>query len=140
MGQLGLNYGDLPAHNGLWEMAMRTSHDLLDRMAMIPRLMEARGLDVTPGMIERFARQGDFETVKILEVILEEEIGHVEAGSRWFRYICEQRGLDAEETWLGLVVNYLGTDIRCPLHWDMRREAGFSSRELTRMKEICTQR
>ena len=74
-------------------MAMRTAHDPLHRMAMIPRVMEARGIDVTPGMIKRFRRVGDQETVEILELILREEIGHVKAGSRWFNYLCEQRGI-----------------------------------------------
>ena len=92
---LGRDYGDFPAHNGLWYMAQRTAQDPLARMAMVPRVLEARGLDVTPPMIGRFRQAGDLASVAVLEVILAEEEGHVEAGSRWFRYLCRERGLDA---------------------------------------------
>ena len=77
---------------------MKTAGDPLLRMALVPRVMEARGLDVTPGMMERFASVGDRRTVAILEIILRDEVGHVEAGSRWFRHLCEQRGLEPEST------------------------------------------
>ena len=134
---VGCRYGDLPAHNGLWDMALRTAHDPLHRMALVPRVMEARGLDVTPGMIRRFRELGDEATVEILTVILAEEVGHVAAGTRWFRYLCEQRGLDPENTYFRLLAEYLGDDIRCPLHLDARREAGFTDHELERLREIC---
>lgn len=135
---LGYAYGDFPAHNGLWEMALRTAADPLHRMALVPRVMEARGLDVTPGMIKRFRKLGDEETAAVLEIILAEEVGHVAAGTRWFHYLCEQRGLDPESTYFDLLQQYMGDDIRCPLHLDARREAGFSENELDRLKTLCT--
>jgi uncharacterized ferritin-like protein (DUF455 family) len=137
LNKLNYKYGDFPAHNGLWDMAMRTAHDPLHRMAMIPRVMEARGLDVTPGMIRRFRAVGDLETVAVLEVILREEIAHVEAGSRWFRYLCGQRGLAAEATYLGLVQRYMGNKLHCPLHHDARLQAGFSASELEQLARMC---
>lgn len=137
LGQLGYAYGDFPAHNGLWDLAVRTAADPLLRMALVPRVMEARGLDVTPGMIERFGTVGDRETVAILEVILHDEVGHVEAGSRWFRYLCEQRGLEPEATYFDLLERHLGGGIRCPLHKAARREAGFSESELGRLEALC---
>lgn len=135
--QSGRDYGDWPAHNGLWDMAQRTAHDCLVRMALVPRMMEARGLDVTPGMMKRFAQVGDAETVEVLGVILRDEIGHVEMGSRWFQYLCQQRDLDPEETYFALLDEYLHGEIRCPLHKDARRQAGFSEPELIRLEAIC---
>ena len=137
--QLNHDYGDWPAHNGLWDMAQRTAHDCLVRMAMVPRMMEARGLDVTPGMMKRFEKIGDRETVAVLEVILRDEIGHVQMGSRWFHYLCEQRSIDPEETYFSYIDEYLNGDIRCPLYKDARREAGFSEPELDRLEAICRQ-
>jgi uncharacterized ferritin-like protein (DUF455 family) len=116
---------------------MQTAHDPLVRMALVPRVMEARGLDVTPGMMARFAAVGDEQTVAILEIILRDEVGHVEAGSRWFRYLCEQRGLEPESTYFALLEAYLGNGIRCPLHRAARLEAGFSESELGRLEAIC---
>ncbi|MEJ2307703.1 MAG: ferritin-like domain-containing protein [Gammaproteobacteria bacterium] len=137
---LGYAYGDFKAHNGLWDMALRTSGSLLDRMALVPRLMEARGLDVTPGMIKRFRKLGDTQTVAILEIILEEEIGHVEAGTRWFHYLCEREGLDPEESYFDRLQHYLGRDLHCPVHYAARLQAGFSESELERLEELCTRR
>jgi uncharacterized ferritin-like protein (DUF455 family) len=137
LGQLGYRYGDFPAHNGLWELAQKTAGDPLLRMALVPRVMEARGLDVTPGMMERFASVGDRETVAILEVILRDEVGHVEAGSRWFRHLCEVRGLEAESTYFELLERHFAGGIRCPLHKSARREAGFSESELGRLEALC---
>ncbi len=99
--------------------------------------MEARGLDVTPGMIKRFAGIGDRETVAILEIILRDEVGHVEAGTRWFRYLCEQRGVAAEETYFSLLDEYFSGNVRCPLHKPARREAGFTESELGRLEALC---
>jgi len=98
---LGADYGDLPAHNGLWEMAEKTAGNLLERMALVPRFLEARGLDVAPGMIDRLERAGDEASAAIVRRILAEEVAHVAAGSRWFRYLCELRGLDADAEHLG---------------------------------------
>ena len=137
LGQLGYAYGDFPAHNGLWELAVKTAGDPLLRMALVPRVMEARGLDVTPGMMERFASIGDKQTVAILEIILRDEIGHVEAGSRWFRHLCKERGLDPEPTYFALLEAHFAGGIRCPLHKPARREAGFTESELGRLEALC---
>lgn len=127
---LGFNYGDFPAHNGLWEMAQRTADDCLKRMALVPRVLEARGLDVTPGMIERLKSVGDNETVGILRIILEEEVRHVEIGSSWFRICCDQQGLDPESTFLGLLKEYFGDTLRGPFNIPARMQAGFTQREM----------
>jgi uncharacterized ferritin-like protein (DUF455 family) len=138
--QLGYAYGDFPAHNGLWDLALETAHDPLLRMALVPRVMEARGLDVTPGMMARFEKIGDEETVAVLRIILRDEIGHVEAGSRWFRYLCEQRDLEPESTYFSLLERHFKGGIRCPLHKDARRAAGFSESELGRLERLCSDR
>jgi uncharacterized ferritin-like protein (DUF455 family) len=135
--QLGFAYGDFPAHNGLWELAEQTAADPLLRMALVPRVMEARGLDVTPGMMDRLRRIGDQRSVEILEIILRDEIGHVEAGSRWFRYLCAQRGLEPESTYFALLETHLPGGVRCPLHKAARRQAGFTENELDRLEELC---
>lgn len=137
LGQLGYAYGDFPAHNGLWELAMKTAADPLLRMALVPRVMEARGLDVTPGMIARFAAIGDRQTVSILGIILRDEVGHVEAGSRWFRHLCEERGLEPEQTYFALIEQHLSAGIRCPLHKKARLQAGFTESELGRLEALC---
>ncbi len=128
---LDMNYGDLPAHGELWVMAEKTAHDLAARMAMVPRVLEARGLDVTPAMIERVRAAGDEITVGILEIILREEIGHVAAGSRWFRFACERSGLNPDETFADLVGRYLAGPPKRPFSIEYRRLAGFSEAELS---------
>ena len=134
---LGHDYGDFPAHDGLWQLARKTAADPLLRMALVPRVMEARGLDVTPGIRERFRRVGDLETVSVLDVILRDEIGHVEAGSRWFRHLCRERGLEPEKTYFDLLARHLGNRISCPLHRTAREAAGFSPTELDRLERLC---
>ncbi len=134
---LGHAYGDFPAHDGLWELACKTADDPLRRMALVPRVMEARGLDVTPGMIRRFEQIGDHETVAALRVILRDEVGHVEAGSRWFRHLCEARGLDPEAHYFALLQAEFGGRMRCPLHREARLRAGFSEAELDRLEAMC---
>jgi uncharacterized ferritin-like protein (DUF455 family) len=134
---LGHDYGDFAAHNGLWEMARDTAHDPLVRMALVPRVMEARGLDVTPGMIARLRAAGDDETVALLEIILRDEIGHVEIGSRWFRFLCEQRDLVPEATFHKLIQRYLKGRIKGPFHRDARLQAGFSESELESLEQMA---
>lgn len=130
LGQMGHSYGDFPAHNGLWEMAEKTADSCLARMALVPRVLEARGLDVTPGIISRLRAAGDGETVAALEVILAEEVRHVAIGSRWFRFCCGRQGLEPLQTFLDLLRDrYRGT-IRGPLNMDARARAGFSAEEL----------
>src|SRR6056297_1076726 len=128
--EIGAAYGDLPAHNGLWEMAEKTAHDPLVRMALVPRVLEARGLDVTPGMIEKLRNAGDHASVACLEVILEEEVRHVAIGSRWFRYLCEQRGLAPEATFRSLLREHYAGGLRGPFNHEARRDAGFTESEL----------
>ncbi|NCA71154.1 MAG: ferritin-like domain-containing protein [Sphingobacteriia bacterium] len=134
---LGYDYGDFPAHDGLWEMAEYTAHDPLVRMALVPRVLEARGLDVTPGMIERLAAVGDQETAARLEVILRDEVGHVAIGSRWFKHLCAERGLDAAQTYVDLVRDTMRGRIRCPLNRPARRQAGFDETELSALEMLC---
>jgi len=136
--ELGFDYGAFPAHRGLWDMAQRTAGDVLARMALVPRVLEARGLDVTPGIMQRLRRAGDDRTADLLVIILRDEIGHVAAGTHWFRHVCAARGLDPEETYFALLDRYLRGELRCPLHLEARREAGFSEAELERLRAMCS--
>jgi uncharacterized ferritin-like protein (DUF455 family) len=131
----GSFYGGLDAHSGLWDMVCKTRHDVLHRMAMVPRVMEARGLDVTPGMIKRFTNIGDQRAVDILEVIYRDEVGHVRIGNHWFRFLCQQRGLDLIDTFRELIDSYLGVNLRGPFNWQARLEAGFEAAELRAMEQ-----
>ena len=135
--ELGYRYGDFDAHNGLWEMAEKTAHDDMARMALVPRVLEARGLDVTPGMIERLRAVGDEGTIAILEVILREEVAHVAAGTRWFRWCCERDGLEPRETFLDLLRDYMGRNLRGPFNRPARLEAGFDEGELDQLTALA---
>ena len=134
---LGHEYGDFPAHDGLWHMARCTSQDSLVRMALVPRVLEARGLDVTPDMIRRLREIGDMATVEVLEIILRDEIGHVEIGTRWYRYLCGQRGLDPLETFRDLLNEYAPGRIRQPLNTGARQRAGFDHDELELLEQMA---
>lgn len=134
MAQLGGKYGDLPAHNGLWEQACKTDHDVLVRMALVPRVLEARGLDVTPPMIEKLRQVGDEETVAVLEIILRDEIGHVKIGSDWYRYCCEQRDIEPEATFRKLIRDVMQAPLRGPFYEEGRLLAGFSREELAQLR------
>lgn len=128
---LGCDYGDLPAHFGLWEHAIDTSDDVLARLAMVPRCMEARGLDVTPALIEKFRQLGDEAGVAILTRILTDEVGHVELGSRWFKYLCSRHGFEPEAKYRELIgLYYKGGKPKGPFNREMRIIAGFSNAEL----------
>lgn len=127
---LGHDYGDFDAHNGLWEMTEKTAHDGLARMALVPRVLEARGLDVTPGMIVKLRELGDDATVEILELILREEIAHVAAGSRWFRWYCERAGIDPRLRFRELLKEYAGGYLHGPFNIEARLLAGFDEDEL----------
>jgi uncharacterized ferritin-like protein (DUF455 family) len=111
-------------------MALKTAHDPLVRMALVPRVLEARGLDVTPGMIERLRGAGDRETVAILELILREEVAHVATGSRWFVWCCDQRGLEPESTFRAVLETHVPGLVRGPFNVQARLAAGFSDAEL----------
>src|SRR5262249_40582494 len=114
--ELGYVYGDFDAHDGLWEMAVKTSAWCLARMALVPRVLEARGLDVTPGMIERLRGAGDDATVAILELILREEVAHVAAGSRWFAWCCAREGRDPDTTFAELIAAHSRGALRGPFN------------------------
>ncbi len=133
LAHLGGRYGDCPAHDGLWEMARKTAADPLLRMALVPRVLEARGLDVTPGMIQRLRSVGDVETVDCLELILKEEVGHVAIGSRWFTYCCERQQLEPQQTFLQLLKTHMPQAGAGTLNREARLAAGFSDTELEGM-------
>ena len=136
--QLGHGYGDFDAHDGLWEMAVKTADSCLERMALVPRVLEARGLDVTPAMIKRLRAAGDADSAEILELILREEVAHVAAGSRWFAWCCAEAGLDQADTFAQLVQRYASGAIKGPLNVDARVAAGFSAQELERLAALAT--
>jgi uncharacterized ferritin-like protein (DUF455 family) len=126
----GHDYGDFAAHNGLWEMAEKTAHDGLARMALVPRVLEARGLDVTPGMIVKLRALGDDATADILEVILREEVAHVAAGSRWFRWHCARAGVEPRTRFRELLRDYASGVLHKPFNTQARLQAGFDLEEL----------
>jgi uncharacterized ferritin-like protein (DUF455 family) len=129
--KMGIDYGDLPAHGGLWDHAKDTAHDLLARLAMVPRCMEARGLDVTPALIEKFNSMGDDASVTLLTRILTDEVGHVERGSYWFKQLCQQQGVESEAKYQQLIMQYyIGGKPKGPFNREMRIIAGFSNAEL----------
>jgi uncharacterized ferritin-like protein (DUF455 family) len=121
---LGTAYGDLPAHDGLWQAAEETAHDLLARLAVVPLVLEARGLDVTPAMIAKLKQVEDHESAAVLQVIYEEEVGHVAIGKRWFDYLCERRGLPARATWQSLVRKHFRGQLKPPFNDSARDAAG----------------
>lgn len=127
---MGNSYGDFPAHSSLWEMAAKTECDVLARMALVPRTMEARGLDVVPSLRDKLAQAGDMNAAAIMDVILTDEIGHVAIGNRWYGYLCEQRNLEPVETYASLTVAYAAPVLRGPFNLPARRAAGFSDPEL----------
>lgn len=134
--ELGYQYGDFPAHNGLWEMTLKTDHSVMIRMALVPRVLEARGLDVTPGMMIKLEKAGDIQTVNALKIILRDEIGHVAIGSRWFKYCCALNKLDYEQTFRELLQEYMGGKLRGPLHTEARIQAGFSQEEIDELVKM----
>lgn len=127
---LGFDYGDFDAHNALWEMAERTKGDILARIALVPRTLEARGLDASPAVKNRLIGAGDHKAGEILDLILREEIGHVAAGNRWYRYVCAQRGLDPISTYSQLAIEHKAPKLKAPFNMNARRLAGFSEVEL----------
>lgn len=129
----GSFYGAYDSHNGLWEMAVKTGHDVLARMALVPRVLEARGLDVTPGMIKKFKSIGETEMVDILNIIQHDEIGHVERGNFWFNELCQQRSLSPTETFHQLLDEYMEDSLFDSLNEQARIAAGFSREELIKL-------
>lgn len=134
--ELGHRYGDFDAHDGLWEMARKTAHDCLARMALVPRVLEARGLDVTPAMIARLRAGGDAVTADILEVILREEVAHVAIGSRWFAWCCERAGLAPQPTFIALLREHASGAVRGPFNRTARAAAGFDAEEMAALDAL----
>jgi uncharacterized ferritin-like protein (DUF455 family) len=130
---LGYAYGDFPAHNSLWDMAHKTSGDVLARIALVPRTMEARGLDAAPPVRNKLAQAGDHAAAAILDIILRDEIGHVAIGNRWYGWLCEQRQLDPIATFARLVTEFKAPPLRGPFNMEARRAAGFTETELALM-------
>ena len=130
---MGYDYGDFPAHTGLWDMTEKTKGDVLARMALVPRTLEARGLDATPPMQAKLRKVGTphaLQAVDILDVILRDEIGHVAIGNHWYRYLCSQRQCDPLTTYAELASKYAAPRLRGPFNFEARRAAGFSESEL----------
>jgi len=133
---LGMDYGDLPAHQGLWEHAEETAHDILARLAMIPRCMEARGLDVTPAMIEKIRKIKDVDGVELLTRILHDERQHVAFGSTWFKQQCNVQGLESEATFKQLLLKHFkNSKPKGPFNTELRLQAGFSQSEMDWLEE-----
>ena len=127
---LGFDYGAFDAHNSLWEMAERTKGDLLARIALVPRTLEARGLDASPAVKRKLLGVGDVKAGEILDIILRDEIGHVAAGNRWYRWLCTQRGLEPVATYAELAQRFGAPRLRAPFNIEARRLAGFDDEEL----------
>ena len=133
---LGYDYGEFPAHNGLWEMAVKTAHDPLVRMALVPRVLEARGLDATPAIVEKLKTVHDQKAVEILATIERDEIGHVAIGSRWYLYLCQKRDLDPLKMFRNLLDEYDAPPLKPPFNIDGRRAGGFSESELLWLRSL----
>lgn len=127
---LGYRYGDFDAHDGLWDMAQRTRHDLLARLALVPRTLEARGLDASPLIRDKLAQAGDAAGAGILSTILRDEVGHVALGNHWFRWVCAQRALDPLDAYATLAHEHRAPGLRGPFNLGARRDAGFAEQEL----------
>lgn len=126
LGEMGYAYGDLPAHDGLWEAAERTSDDLLARLALVPMVLEARGLDTTPKAVRDLEAAGDHETARILAKIGQEEVPHVAAGVRWFEFLCARRDIPPVSTFQGLVQQRFAGTIKPPFNQELREAAGMA--------------
>jgi len=130
----GHDYGDFPAHDGLWEMARRSADDPLWRMALVPRTLEARGLDASPAVRAKFLAIGDAESARVIDVILRDEIGHVAVGNRWFRHLCERRGLAVDTTYREAVRRCRAPRLRGPFNVAARLRAGFTPEEIDELQ------
>lgn len=132
----GLNYGDYLAHDGLWQMAEKTKGSLIARLALVPRLLEARGLDVSPAIREKLAASGDLESAKVLDIILRDEIGHVAIGNRWFNEVCNNENRDPIEAFESCLREYTAPQPRSPFNFEARKKAGFSEEELAWLMQV----
>ncbi|MCS0590917.1 ferritin-like domain-containing protein [Massilia norwichensis] len=134
LGALGHGYGDFPGHDSLWEMVEKTRGDILARMALVPRTLEARGLDAIPPLRAKLAQAGDHAAAEILDIILRDEVGHVEIGNRWYLSLCAERGLEPVSTYEELAIRYKAPVLKGPFNLEARRRAGFSEAELARYR------
>jgi uncharacterized ferritin-like protein (DUF455 family) len=132
---LGFDYGDFPAHDGLWSMAERTQGDILARVALVPRTLEARGLDASPAVKTKLVSIGDHRAGEILDIILRDEIGHVAVGNHWYGWLCAQRGLDPVGTYAELTQKYEAPKLKGPFNLAARRAAGFNDAELAALAQ-----
>jgi len=128
---VGVTYGDFPAHNSLWEMVERTSDAVIARMALVPRTMEARGLDAVPAIRDRFKQIKDHQVVEILEIILRDEVGHVLIGNQWFNFLCAKQSLSPIKAYKDLARQYRAPTLRGPFNLEARKQAGFTAEELS---------
>ena len=136
LGAYGLKYGDYLAHDGLWQMAEKTKHSLLARLALVPRLLEARGLDVSPAIREKLMSVGDQESARVLDIILRDEIGHVAIGNRWFNEVCNNEGREPIEAFEQCLREYCAPYPRSPFNFKARAQAGFSEEELAWLMQV----
>ncbi len=132
----GFNYGDFEAHNHLWDMAYKTAYDPLLRMALVPRVLEARGLDVTPGIRAKVEQRGDADTCAVLDIIYRDEVGHVRIGNHWYQYLCRARGLEPTSLFRKLLARYDMFIFRGYVNIEAREQAGFSPFELAMLEDF----
>ncbi len=140
LNSLGYCYGDFDAHDGLWQMCERTSLDVIARMALVPRTLEARGLDATPiiqAKLHKVATPAAKRAVEILDIILRDEVGHVAIGNQWYRWLCMQRGLDPVALYAQLVQQYDAPKHKPPFNHEARLRAGFTALELRYLADEC---
>ena len=136
LNNMGYEYGDFPVHNELWQMAVTTADDLMARMAIVHRVLEARALDVIPFSVDKFRHLGDKHTADSLIIIANDEIGHVNAGARWFRYRCEQEKVNPDEMFFKLLKKYLKASPKGPFNYDARLKAGFNQYEMQELERL----
>jgi uncharacterized ferritin-like protein (DUF455 family) len=127
---LGFAYGDFTAHNSLWEMVERTTNSVMARMALVPRTMEARGLDAVPMIRDRFIQIKETRAIEILDIILHDEIGHVLIGNRWFNYLCTKEKISPIAAYRELAAQYRAPVLKAPFNIEARKQAGFTVEEL----------
>jgi uncharacterized ferritin-like protein (DUF455 family) len=135
---LGFAYGDFTAHNGLWDMAESTKHDVLARMALVPRTLEARGLDASPQVRNKLVSAGDMKAADIVSIILNDEVGHVYIGNYWYNWLCTKRGLDPIQTFAELAIKHKAPRMLSPINVVARRAAGFSEEELVLLQAVAS--
>jgi uncharacterized ferritin-like protein (DUF455 family) len=136
LNELGFQYGDFTAHNGLWDMVESTKQDVLARMALVPRTLEARGLDASPQVRNKLRSAGDKKGADIVSIILSDEIGHVAIGNTWYNWLCQQRGLEAISTYAELAAKHRAPKLLGPFNIKARRNAGFNDEEIKILQAI----